>query len=136
VAVLKKQLADANAKLTGKAFHDAVKEQINLLMKAGAAMDGKADFTDKEPEEIRRMVVVAKMGDAAKDLTDAEIVGAFKAVTADIKQRTGVDRLTDDLSLLNLGGGGSKNDPKAVRDAAYEEYVKSQSNAWRPRAAQ
>jgi uncharacterized protein len=131
IAALKKQLEDALAKSDQKAIDAAVKDKIDLLLKASAAMDGKADFDGKDAAEIRRTVVLAKMGDAAKDLTDAEMVGAFKAVTANIKPRTGVDRLTDNLSLLNLGGGSSENNPKAIKDAAYEEYVKSQTNAWR-----
>jgi hypothetical protein len=135
IAALTKQLADVNAKFSGKAFHDAVKEQIDLLLKAGAAMDGKVDFDGKEPAEIRRTVVMAKMGDAAKDLSDAEVVGAFKILTAGIKPSTGVDRLADSLGALSFGGGSRQNDPRAVKDAAYEEYTKSLSNAWRtPRA--
>jgi hypothetical protein len=131
IAALKKQLEDANAKLNGKNLDAIVKERTDLLLKAHAAMDGKADFDGKEPAEIRRTVVMAKMGDAAKDLTDAEVVGAFKILTANIKPSTGVDRLADNLSLLNLSGGARQNDPRAIKDAAYDEYTKNLSNAWR-----
>jgi uncharacterized protein len=134
ILALKKQLDDANAKLTGKALDAIVKERTELLLKADAVMNGKADLNGKEPAEIRRIVVEAQLGDAAKGLTEDEVAGAFKAVTANIKPRSGVDRLTDSLSLLNLGGG-NRTDPKAIKDAAYEEYVKNLTNAWRPRAA-
>ena len=85
----------------------------------------------QKPEEIRRMVVVAKMGDAARGLSDAEMVGAFKAITANIKPRTGPERLADSLSALQFSGFDQQNDPKAVKDAAHAEYVNRLTNAWR-----
>lgn len=132
VAVLKKQLEDANAKLTGKALDAVVKERIDLLMKANAAMDGKADFNGKEPAEIHRIVVDALMGPAGKEIPDNQLDGAFKALTASLKPRTGVDRLADSLSGLNQQGlGTGANDPKAIKDAAYREYVTNLSTAWK-----
>jgi hypothetical protein len=124
---LKKQLEDAVAKVD-----DAVNEKIDLLLKADAALEGKMDLTAKSSAaEIRRAVVCAKLGDAAtKQLTDAEMIGAFKAVTADLKPRTGTDRLADSLSMLGRGGGAA-SDPRALRDAAYADYVARMSNAWK-----
>jgi len=136
IAALKKQLEDATAKLSAKAVDEMVNQRTDLLMKAHAAMDGKADFTGKEPAEIRRTVVVAKMGDAAKTLSDDEVMGAFKALTANLKPRSGTDRLADSLSMLGAGGGNDQNNPKAVKDAAYGEYVKNLTSSWKTRAAQ
>ena len=136
IAALKKQLEDANVKLSGGALDAIVKERTDLLLKADAVMDGKADFSGKEPVEIRRIVVAAKLGDAAKTLTDDEVVGAFKALTANIKPRSGTERLADNLSLLSLGGGGNQNNPQALRDAAYAEHVEKLTNAWKPRTTQ
>ena len=132
VAVLKKQLEDANARLSGKALDDIVRARTDLMVKADAIMEGRADFSGKEPAEIQRMVVAAKLGDAmARAMTsDEAIAGAFQALAANVKPRTGINRLADNLALLNLGGGNG-NDPKAIRDAAYDSYVKRQSEAWR-----
>jgi hypothetical protein len=130
VAVLKKQLEDAVAKSSPAAIDKEVKDRTELMLKADAAMEGKTDFTGKGPDEIRRIVVQAKMGDAAKDMTDGEIVGAFKAITANIKPRSGTDRLADSLSMLQHGGGNANN-PQAIKDAAYEEYTKNLTSAWR-----
>jgi len=130
VAALKKQLEDANARFSGKALDEIVKERTELMLKADAAMEGKADLNGKEPAEIRRIVVEAKLGDAAKNMSDNELIGAFKAITANIRPRTGTDRLADSLSLLNFGGGNNNN-PKALKDAAYEEYSKNLTTAWR-----
>jgi len=134
VAALKKQLEDAIAKSSPAAIDKEVKDRTELMLKADAAMEGKADFTGKQPEEIRRIVVQAKMGDAAKDLTDGEVVGAFKAITADLKPRSGTDRLADNLAMLQHGGGNA-NSPQAIKDAAYEEYTKNLTSAWRSRPA-
>ena len=135
IAALKKQLEDAVAKSSDTAIDDAVDKKTELLLKAQTAMDGKADFKGKSDVEIRRMVVNAKLGDAAKDLKDDEVIGAFKALTAGIKPRSGTDRLADSLTMLNYGGGNA-NDPQAIKDAAYAEHLKDLSNAWRtPRSA-
>jgi len=63
------QLADARALVIGKAkaLHPAI------------VVDGKTDV------EIRKEAVVAKLGDAAKDMADAAIEGAFVAFTNDVK---------------------------------------------------
>jgi len=130
-AVLKKQLEDALAKSDVKALDARAKERIDLLLKADAAMEGRGNFDGKEDAQIRREVVTAKLGDAAKDLSDAELVGAFRAVTANLKPRSGTDRLADSLSLLGQGGGADQNNPKALKDAAYQAYVKRQQDAWK-----
>lgn len=130
ILALKKQLEDAKAKLSGTALDEIVKQRTELLMKADAAMEGKATFDGKEPAEIRRAVVEAKLGDAAKGLSDDEVAGAFKALTAGLKPRTGVDRLADNLSLLSVGGD-NRSDPKTIKDTAYEQHIKDLNNAWR-----
>jgi uncharacterized protein len=135
IAALKKQLEDAVAKSDQKTIDAAVKEKIELLLKADAVMDGKADFTGKEANEIRRIAVMAKMGDSAKDLSDAEMVGAFKILTANLKPRSGTDRLADSLSLLGQGGGSNQNEPKVLKDKAYGDYVHNLTGAWKTPAA-
>lgn len=133
-AVLKKQLEDALAKTDQKIIDAQVKEKIDLLVKADALMDGKGQFDGKDAAQIRREVVMAKMGDAGKDLSDAEMVGAFKYLAANVKPRTGTDRLADSLSLLNQGGG-DQNDPRAIKDAAYAAYVNRLGVAWKKSAS-
>lgn len=134
IVALKKQLEDAVAASTDV---KRVNDRIDLLLKASAAMDGKVNLDDlktKSDIEIYRLVTGTLLGDAAKALSDAEVVGAFKAVTASIKPRTGTDRLADSLSLLSHGGGSGQNNPKAIKDAAYGEYLNNLGNAWKTRA--
>jgi uncharacterized protein len=128
IAVLKKQIDDFK-----KDFGTLVADRIELLMKANAAMGGKSTFNfDTDPAVIQRAVVAAKYGEEfAKTLDAAQMSGAFKAVTADIKaQASGVDRLADGLGMLQFGGGNG-NDPRALKDAAYRQHVQDLSNAWR-----
>lgn len=134
VAALKKQLEDA---LDPVKRDKAMKDSMELRLKANAVLDGKIDLDGKSDADIRRIVVTAKLGDdIAKTLNDGEIAGAFKAITADVKLRSGVDRLADSLAALNFGGGSNGNDPKAIKDAAYSDYVKNLTGAWRtPRAS-
>lgn len=63
------QLADARSLVIGKAkaLHPTI------------VVDGKTDV------EIRKEAVMAKLGDAAKDMADAAIEGAFVAFTNDVK---------------------------------------------------
>ena len=130
VVALKKQLEDTKAKLTPAAIDAMVKERTELLLKANAAMDGKADFSGKEPTEIIRTVVASHLGDAAKGMSDQEMVGAFRVITANIKPKSGTDRLADSLSLLGQGGGNQLS-AKEIKDSAYNDYVKRTTGAWR-----
>lgn len=63
------QLADARADVIGKA----------KVLAPCIVTDGKTDA------EIRKEAVTAKLGDAAKDMADAAIEGAFLALTKDAK---------------------------------------------------
>lgn len=63
------QLADARAEVIGKA----------KTLAPNIVTDGKTDA------EIRKEAVTAKLGDAAKDMADAAIEGAFTALTKDAK---------------------------------------------------
>lgn len=78
------QLADAKALSSPEAIDKAVAARASLTDKAkalvaGLVIDGKTDAA------IRREVVTAKLGDAAKDMSDAQIEGAFSVLTADEK---------------------------------------------------
>ena len=131
VTALTKQLGDAQAKLTGATLDAMVKERSELIAKADAALEGKVDLTGKEPAEIRRTVAVALLGDSAKSMTDDEVSGAFKALTANVKPRTGTDRLADGLLALGHGGGNRSPNSKEIKDAAYAERVKVLNDAWK-----
>ena len=79
IAVLEKQLADAKAASEPAAIEKRVADRAALIadakkVKADIVTDGKADA------DIRRECVTANLGDAAKDMDDAAIGGAFTAI--------------------------------------------------------
>jgi hypothetical protein len=81
-AGLEKSLADANAKLTPEAINARVADRAKLIADAKRILPTlAADALDEAG--IRRAVVTGKLGDAAKDMDDAAIAGAFVALTAD-----------------------------------------------------
>lgn len=90
-------LADARADVIGKA----------KTLAPNIVIDGKTDA------EIRKEAVTAKLGDAAKDMADAAIEGAFIAFTKDAKsavQPIGAPVVVGDAAL-------------ADEDAAYQRMV-------------
>lgn len=101
------QLADARAEVIGKA---------KALMPS-LVTDGKTDA------EIRKEAVVAKLGDAAKDMADAAIEGAFVAFTKDAK----VDPIRDAFKggIVTVGDAHSR-----MTDA----WKSEDHNAWRKTA--
>jgi len=88
------QLADARADVIAKA----------KILAPTLATDGKTDA------EIRKAAVTAKLGDAAKDMADAAIEGAFIAFTKDAKPAaSGVQPLGSPAAHTNISN---------IRDAA------------------
>ena len=103
------QLADARAQVIGKA----------KSLKPDLVTDGKADT------DIRKEAVTAKLGDAAKDMSDAAIEGAFTALTKDAK--------AEDAKVHPILA------PAVIADAAARETAAlakgNDHNAWRSAAA-
>lgn len=82
IAALNQQLADAEvtpAKLQALADARAAVISKAKAIAPNIVTDGKTD------SEIRKEAVTAKLGDAAKDMADAAIEGAFTALTKDAK---------------------------------------------------
>lgn len=107
VTTLEKQVADA--KITPQQLRDAARAYQQTVDKAKALGVAVTDAMD-EPA-IQRAVVNAKIGDAAKDWTDAQVAASFATLTADAKASDPVRQvLSDGLSgLTSLA---------SVRDAA------------------
>lgn len=99
IAELEQQLKDAE--ITPAKLADAAKEFADVQAKAKALGVKVAD--DADTDAIRKAVVDAKMGDAAKDYTADHIAIAFDALTRDAKPAATVQPL---------------GNPKPVNDAA------------------
>ena len=116
IAALKAQLADAQ--MTPAKLADAVKARAALLSdaaKMAPAVTGLDAMTDAE---IRRAVVAARLGDAAKDMSDEAVSGAFATLSA----------TTDTVRDAIKGGGAQK---LGDADTAYAENVAHLSTAWK-----
>ncbi len=106
-------------------------EQLDKLVADRAALvttvkaiDSKIVVDGKTDADLRRAAVVSKLGDEiAKDASDAEIGGMFKAIAKDIKP---VDPVRDVLR-----GGVQSNDARATVDQAHAAYVSHLTDAWK-----
>ncbi len=90
VTTLEKQVADAT--LTPAKLQDAARAYQTVVGKAKALGVAVTDAMD-EPA-IRKATVAAKVGDAAKDWTDAQIAASFDTLAADIKPGAVVHNIT------------------------------------------
>lgn len=151
IAALKKQLADAKAAATQDAIDKRAEARTALLAVALPMLDGAYNPKGRiDCEVMRDAVAAAGIPDAAK-MADAEVVGAFRALTVNAERQTPYSRTVDGLSnglrmtdreaynfASNNGPrngvypqrGLSLHDAKAVRDAAYEDKLRHQNTAW------
>lgn len=118
VTTLEKQVADA--KLTPAQLRDAAKAYAQTADKAKALGVTVAD--DMDEPAIRKAVVSAKIGDAAKDWSDDQIAASFATLTADVKT---VDRAVQNINPAQNVGDAAAKEAKAFQDSV------SNLNAWR-----
>lgn len=114
IAALKAQIPDA-AKLDAMASARA-----ELVADARSVLGDTFDAKGKSEAEIRRAVVTHRLGDAAKDMSDAHVEGAFKVVMA---KKDGADPLRDALRH-----GGGPGDPRVQAYGAMHDHL---VNAWK-----
>lgn len=119
IAATKAQIPDAAA------LEKLAADRADAISKAKTVFPGVV--TDgKSLADIQRQVVTHKLGDAAKDWSEATVEGAYLTLTADVKP---TDRLQD---------GFRRTSPTTqANDAsnAYEERLKQDSAAWKGEAA-
>jgi hypothetical protein len=111
IAALKQQVTDANdpAKVQALADHRAAVIASAKRMVSAIVTDGKT------VAEIKKAAVTAKLGDAAKDMADAAIDGAFAALvpTADARASDPIrEQVRDGITVIAAA------DSAAVRNAA------------------
>jgi hypothetical protein len=113
------EIAALNQKLKDAEVSPAKLEQLAAdraaLVASVKALDANIVTDGKSEAEIRKTVVSARLGDAAKDMDDAAISGAFKVLTTDVK----VDPVRNALS----GGVVNVGDAKAEFEKAREKQI-------------
>lgn len=123
IAVLKKQVEDG--KMTPQQIDAAVVARSAVIADAKAITGKDVTADGKTDAAIRREAVEAKLGDAAKNLDDAAILGAFKA----LRVAAPADPVRDALS----GGLRVVGDASQQADAAWDKSV-TDLNSWRKEA--
>lgn len=126
IAVLKKAVADAA--ITPEKLDVLVNARAAVCDAALAVLPADFAFTGKSLEDIRRATVDAKLGDAAKDMSDAAIEGAFKAITVDAAPVSGVQKLG---AAFSAPGFVQRATVKDARDVALSARDKATSEAWK-----
>lgn len=124
IAALNQKLKDAE--LTPAQLEKLVADRSALITQAKAIQpdvvtDGKTEA------EIRQAVVSAKLGDAAKDMDDRAVAGAFTVLAKDVKPAS-VDPVRN---VLSGGAPVVTGDARAEYEKARNEARKNLSDAWR-----
>jgi cation transport regulator ChaB len=124
IATLKQQLVDA--KLTPQALDKLVHDRVQTAQKAKAILGDALVIDGKTDIDIKRQVVLAKLGDQAKDWNDDMVTASFNTLTAVAAAPNTNDSMRlGDVLLLNNNGN---TDP---RNKAYAEYDEALSNRWK-----
>lgn len=124
IIVLKKQVEDA--KLTPEALDKMVTARTAVIDSAKRILGKDYTGTGKTDAQIKREAVEKALGDAAKNLTDANIDGAFIGVTAGASDGSGTRVLADALgtSSRQLGDG------RVLAAKAWEDRQARTVDAW------
>jgi hypothetical protein len=124
IKALEAKLEDA--KISPQQLEKLVADRANLVALA-KGIDTNVVTDGKTEVEIRKAVVSAKLGDAAKDLDDAAIAGAFTVLAKDVK----VDPVRNALS----GGVVTVEDAKSEYEKSRDKQIASLRDAYKAPAA-
>lgn len=127
IADLEKQVTDAA--ITPAKMRDAAKAYALTVAKAKKLGATVTDAMDEAA--IKKAVVSAKLGDAAKDYTDEHVAIAFDTLTAGLK----LDEVKDPIAEVISNGGGQVADAEALADAAYRKRNQALADAWKGKEA-
>jgi hypothetical protein len=137
IAMLKKQLQDAA--MTPQRLNEMVIERLGVVQKAKGILGDKYDVGIKTNDEIRKDVVLNRLGDEAKGYSDDEIRGAFKMASVVRAHDAVPSRASFDDMIKAFDGQGPISGRPGFGgyqrinpvDAAYQKYDQDVQNAWR-----
>jgi hypothetical protein len=131
IVTLKKQVEDG--KLTSDKLDAMVKDRAEMVGKAKAILGDKLVVDGKSDADIRKQVVDAKLGDAAKGWDEAQIKTSFDTLAAGV-QANGSQSVADAFSGNGGGHRPGYNGQVQTKDAAYGSYDKRLAEAWKGEA--
>jgi hypothetical protein len=124
IAALKKQLEDAQ--VTPARLQQLADARAKVIEDA-KKLDPKVVTDGKTDAEIKRAAVSVKLGDAAKDMADAAVEGAFAALVS-ASPTTAADSLR---SAIASGQPATVGDAEADYETARAALKKNLSDAWK-----
>ena len=123
IAALKQQVADSQ--VTPQKLDQLVKDRAEVVEKARAVIGDKLIVDGKSLADIRKQVVLAQLGDTAKDWNDTMIGAGFATIVSNVKIES-KDALADAFRSKPIG------DADAARvSEAYRKRDEDISNAWK-----
>lgn len=125
IATLKQQLADAQ--MSPDKLDRMVAERTKTVQKAKALIGDALVIDGKTDADMRKQVVLSKLGETAKDWNDDMIAASFNTLavtTADTGSNGGLRHVVQVLQNNNDSG----RDPVAT---AYAEYDTALTNRWK-----
>lgn len=125
LAAVKKSLGDATSP---RAMADAVKRRAALLDAGKKAGMKEEDMDEMEDAAIRRSIVSKSLGDAAKDMSDAAIEGAFAVVVQSLAKKD-TSPLASGIKTQDTGNA------YADADKAHAEYMQRLKDGWHSKPA-
>lgn len=125
ITTLKSQLEDAKKSMSPAALDQLVKDRAETIGKAKAILGDKLVVDGKDEADIRKQVVTAKLGDAAKDWGADAIKASFQTLTADVKADTAVN---DGRAAFSAPAGGGQQ--MTDMDALYAKRDQDLSKRW------
>jgi uncharacterized protein len=125
IVTLKKQLDDA--KVTPKKLQEMARARSHVEQRAKALMDSCV-CDDKTDEEIRRQVVNAKLGDAAKGWTDDMVTASFNTLTVTTDNNGFVPNSLQHVGAVIASGVDLSGNEVSK---AYDQYNNDIQNRWK-----
>ena len=127
LTTVKKQLDDS--KLTPAQLDAMVKDRELVIGKAKTLMGGQLVSDGKSEADIRREVVNAKLGDAAKGWSDDQVKVSFDTLTA------GVEITTDGVNAIARSFSAPGNNAADAKMKPYDAYDSALQNRWQGETA-
>jgi hypothetical protein len=133
IATLKTQLADA--KITPAKLRDAAKDYANTLAAAKIIAPAVVITDAMDTPAIYKAVVTAKMGDTAKDWSEANFETSFRTLAAGLPKGAITDGGDSLRSAFTDGLVTNFADARAKADAAREKHLNDLRNGYKPATA-
>jgi uncharacterized protein len=129
IVTLKKQLVDS--KITPDALDQMVTDRVATIERAKAIVGDTLVVQGKTIADMRKQVVLAKLGDVAKDWNDDMITASFNTLTVVPDSSNGTGGLNHVIGVIQ------NNDTSGVNNVAkaYNQYDSDLSNRWKTAGA-